>query len=283
MAGASHAPPPHILGVDFSGARDAARRIWVCEALADGDALSVAACYPLDDVVPAARGPGPACVALVQRIAAAPAPLAVGFDFPFGLERTLLPPHVRDWGRFLRWFADAFGSPADFRHWCRERAASRGLTEGDLRRATDKAAGTPWVPHNLRLHKQTFFGIRHVLAPLVAEHGCAGVPNQWPPGSDRWLLETCPASTLKNWQAVAPYKGRRLHHRRAREGLLRKLGERGVRIGPGALRERLLANAGGDALDSVLCAWAAWRAVRTPQALLAGVTAEHRLEGWVYA
>ncbi len=275
-------PPRRIMGVDFSGARDAARRIWVCHAHPDGDALSVEDCHPLADRTPVKSGPAAACEALVHTVRDAAGPLAVGFDFPFGLKRLLLPPEVRDWRDFVAWFARTFDSPEGFRRWCRNRAQARHMTEGALKRDADQEVGTPWVPHNLRLHKQTYFGIRHVLEPLVTVNGCVGIPYQPLSDGDRWLLETCPASALKRAGLSAPYKGRGPAHRAWRETLLAHLAAQGVSIPAGALRERVLSCAGGDALDAILCAWVVWRAVRTPATLLDGVTDAHRIEGHVY-
>jgi hypothetical protein len=47
------------------------------------------------------------------------------------------------------------------------------------------------------LFRQTCFGIRSVLAPLVRDGLVSVVPMQRPAADKPWLLEICPASTLK--------------------------------------------------------------------------------------
>ena len=96
------------------------------------------------------------------------------------------------------------------------------------------------------------------------------------------LLETCPASALKAAGMYLSYKGRSPAHRTARKKILGLLEEGGVSLENGGLRSVLLDNAGGDALDSVICAWIAGRVVSDPGRLFPALRPEHRVEGYVY-
>jgi hypothetical protein len=52
---------------------------------------------------------------------------------------------------------------------------------------------------------------------------------------------------------------------------------------PRHLHQSLLEDTEGDALDSVICAWIAWQALRDPPAPRPPLEPEHRVEGYVYA
>ena len=120
-----------------------------------------------------------------------------------------------------------------------------------------------------------------MLGPLLRAGACL-LPQQAPRAWRLWLLETCPASALKLRGGYRPYKGRTAAHRAEREALLRGVEQAGVAV-PRGLRRPLLEDGEGDALDSLLCAWIAWRAVRDPAALCPPLSPEHRVEGYVYA
>ncbi|HKI99417.1 MAG TPA: DUF429 domain-containing protein [bacterium] len=266
--------PPHIVGVDFSGAGQAGRKVWVTLAQPAGDNLRVT------DVRRAAGLPGgaaartPALAALVAWLRAM-GPAAVGLDFPFGLHRSLVPE------RSLRAFVAAFRAHYADAQAFRVAMRAAGRSERDLKRACDLEARTPFAPHNLRVYRQTWHGIAEVLAPLCAAGACL-LPMEPPQPGRLWLLEACPASALKARDWYHPYKGRGATHREARAELLRRVEAEGVAV-PRSRRAALLDDAEGDALDSVLCTWIAWRAVRDPAALLPPLSAEHGVEGYVYA
>lgn len=265
-----------IVGVDFSAAADAGRKTWIAEGAIDaGGALVVVSLVRASELPGGAVERDGALAALVAWIAEL-GDAVVGMDFPFGLSRELV--EEVDYPSFLREFGSRFATSADFRARCTERAGGR-----ELKRAADVSARTPMSPYNLRLHRQTFHGIRDVVAPLV----CSGAARAAPMcGDGAWagptLIEICPASTLKRDGLYGPYKGPGEEHLARRRAIVRALEIAGrVKKLSRSMRSRVLDDAGGDALDSVIAAEAsarAWRdGLRAP-----GRGREAMVEGWVF-
>jgi hypothetical protein len=112
------------------------------------------------------------------------------------------------------------------------------------------------------------------------------------PVPDRaWLLEICPASTLKQLKVDKPsYKGGRRAQwdaqRKARAGVIDRLAVNGLSLSDTA-RLEALDDRNGDALDSVVAAFAVFRSLLS-QAFPyvsgdAGSQAKHQIEGCIYA
>jgi hypothetical protein len=283
-----------FFGVDFSGARHAGRSIWVARLRADRDIPRVVSCVRGDELEGSGK-PRDACLTALRRLVAAHPEAVFGFDFPFGLSAGLI--EERSWEKFILNFPEKHDSAADFRKWCRDRSE-----EGEPKRRTDRETKTPFAPSNLRLYRQTFYGIRDLLLPLVRDGVTCVLPMQEPKPDQAWLLEICPASRLKRESAEAGlagfpgrYKGRSTEHRAARTRILRHL-ERTHRLriepDPGHqpvirsernLRSRILENPGGDALDSVIAALTAWLNVREGLSDRSDFDRVELLEGFVYA
>jgi hypothetical protein len=138
--------------------------------------------------------------------------------------------------------------------------------------------------YNLRLYRQTYFGIRDVLHPLVRDHLACVLPMQRMLRGRPWVLEICPASTLKHCGLYLPgYKRGGDAGCAARERILEGLEATGsLDILSSDLRARVLSNRGGDALDSVIAALATFRALRDPALLVVERSAAYALEGYVY-
>lgn len=183
-------PPSRVFGIDFSGAAGASRRIWITRAAVEGGALTIGDCFRADRLPSSARDRDRCLAALRSFIESQPFPAAFGLDFPFGSPRVLVREANRD--AFALSFAARFGDCDNFRHSCRAAAGGR-----ELQRVTGPESHTPFSPYNLRLFRQTCFGIRSVLAPLVRDGLVSVVPMQRPAADKPWLLEICPASTLK--------------------------------------------------------------------------------------
>ena len=97
-----------------------------------------------------------------------------------------------------------------------------------------------------------------------------------------WLLEVCPASTLKASGLYGSYKDAR-GSVEAREFILSSL-EKSGRVGfaDRAVRRRVLADSKGDALDSVIAADAAFRAVGDVERIVRAYRYPYYLEAYIY-
>lgn len=136
-----------------------------------------------------------------------------------------------------------------------------------IRRATDYDSKAPFDCYHYRIIYQTFYGMRDVVNPLRQTRGTAVLPFQYHKLSRarRVVVECCPSSVLKklglpHQNYKQPTGGpltrkRRLTRRailEAVEGMV-KIGERERRV--------MMRNPGGDALDAVIAAVGAARAV----------------------
>jgi hypothetical protein len=260
-----------ILGVDFSGASDAGRKIWIAEGrLDDAGALELLTCVAAIDLPGGGKAPAEAVPALARHIAGL-GPARVGCDFPFSLPRDLVG--ARSWRSFAIRYAADFADADTFRGLMRTQHNA-----AEHKRMTDRIAKTPFNSYNLRLYRQTWWGISGVLRPLIASRAASVRPQQRLLPGKPTLIEVCAACTLKSIRLYPPYKGSEAKHRRARRNILDGLIERGALGAPGRrMRSILLDNDGGDALDAVIGAIATARADLTIEA-----DPYQRLEGRVY-
>jgi len=264
-----------IYGVDFSGAKDAGRRMWIAGGTAEGDTLRIETCRSAD-ALPGSGRSRDRCLAALRDFIGAQAACAFGLDFPFGLPQPLVGQD--SWDDFVESFPGAYASPEVFRQSCRAAAGGR-----ELKRVTDRESKTPFAPYNLRLYRQTYFGIRDVLHPLVRGGLACILPMQRRRADRAWVLEICPASTLKQEWLYMPYKGRADEHRAARGHILERLeAMSALSISMPAVREAVLDDRGGDALDSVIAALATFRPLRDPAHLVVESGSPYALEGYVY-
>lgn len=260
-----------IIGVDFSGATDAGRKIWVAEGEQnEAGALELEHCLPATDLPGGGIAPEIAVPALARYVAQL-GEARVGCDFPFGLPRDLVV--ARSWRSFALRYAAEFIDADTFRSVMRSRHDAI-----EHKRMTDRIAGTPFNSYNLRLYRQTWWGITGVLDPLVRAKRAIVRPQQKLSAGKSILMEVCAACTLKSIDLYAPYKGRSPKHRKARQLILDFLTDTGRLSAPRRRRRALLLdNEGGDALDAVIGAIAAARAdlAKEPDPY-------QRLEGRVY-
>jgi hypothetical protein len=260
-----------ILGVDFSGASDAGRKIWIAEGRQSGNgALELLQCVPAMDLPGGGVQPEQAVPALASHVGAL-TDARVGCDFPFSLPRDLVT--VRTWRSFALRYAAEFADADSFRAIMRSRHNAI-----EHKRMTDRIAGTPFNSYNLRLYRQTWWGITGVVSPLVRAGRAIVRPQQKLRAGKAILIEVCAACTLKSIDLYPAYKGKEATHRKARQRILDHLIDRGALAAPERRTRRLLLdNEGGDALDAVIGAVSTARAdlTREPDAF-------QRLEGRVY-
>ncbi len=254
-----------IWGVDFSGARLAGEKIWLARALFDGESLQIQQLLRADELPNSGVEREQALSAVVQTLGAGTGAVA-GFDFPFSLQSESLgesdyPHFLQESANFTD--ADSFKNAFD-----------------DGRRRTDREGKTPFTPLNHRLYRQTFYGIRDVLRPLV-ENGAQVLPMMSPKTDALWLLEICPASTLKKEGLYLSYKGKSDLQRANREKILGAIQFRFAVKTEQAMDERAINDTEGDALDAILAALGTLRGLQNPETLKPRDTIDS-LEGRVY-
>lgn len=263
----------HFYGVDFSGAANAGSHIWIAQGIVQAEALVITGCRQARDLTGGGVERAVALPALCSLIAAAGSAV-FGMDFPFSLPERLIQQEA--WQTFAEAFAETYPDAESFRAQC------RALTDGrELKRRTDVETATPFCAYNLRMYRQTYYGIRDVLAPLVRDGAAAVLPMQRVIAGKPLLLEVCPAVLLKARGLYFPYKGPGAALMHARRDLLESLtADHRLRV-PEELRDRLIADTHGDALDSVIAAYGAFlAAVADPT--FATISPDYQLEGKVY-
>jgi hypothetical protein len=257
-----------IFGLDFSGATDAGRRIWLAEAARTSTGLDIRSCQPACELPGGAVDRASALAALRDFITRSPDAI-FGCDFPFSLPRVLIA--ASDWTTFIAGFDHVDASA--FRDRCRQDSPN-----GEPKRPTDVEAKTPWCAFNVRLYRQSFHGLAEVLRPLVGLGRAVALPMQATVADRAWLIETCPASVLKHLGWRGSYKGGMF--KRQRREILRLLIDRSL-LRPLSLRleRRVLDDPGGDALDSIIAALATATAL---EEIVGGSDGGDPLEGRVY-
>ena len=266
--------PRRILGIDFSGATDAGRKIWVAETrfdpLAADQPLKIETCIPAVELPQSGTSPYLAIAALANYITVDPTTIA-GCDFPFSLPAALVD--AATWRDFIDAFPRRFPDQESYRNDNRQRT-----NRIELKRQTDRIAGTPFNSYNLRLYRQAWWGMAYLLHPLVAQQRATIAPQMRRGKRKPTLIEICAACSLKDLDCYPAYKGREPIHRAARQRILDCLIALQLLVPPQRrLRQLLLDNNGGDALDAVIGAIATARADLTAPA-----DPIHRLEGRVF-
>ena len=268
--------PSHVrrvYGIDFSGAKDAGKHIWIATGVVEGKVLRIEKCSRADRFLGSGRGLEQ-CLSVLREFIASEKSSAFGLDFPFGLPRELL--NQGSWEEFIFDFRKRYPSAEEFHSLCHL------ATDGkERKRLTDREARTPFSPYNRHIYKQTYYGIRDVLRPLVQGGLARVLPMQRPEPGLPWVLEICPASTLK--RLGLPDKGRTKAHYDNRTHILEGLeAMQCLSISSSSLRSIVLDDHNGDALDSVIAASATFRVVCNPNRLIPGDMEPYRLEGYVY-
>jgi len=256
LAGQPMHPPQHIYGIDFSGAQDAGKKIWIAEGVVKTDLLLIEDCFMARDL----QGSGnelDICLLALKDFIKENQDAAFGLDFPFGLSYVLVKQE--SWKEFIIAFPNLYDGPDHFRQTSFSNAGNR-----ELKRKTDEEAETPFSPYNLRIFKQTYYGISEILHPLIQNNHACVLPMQKPAPKKPWIIEICPASTLQSLKLYhLQYKGRTDQHRHNRWEILQEI----VRIGPIHIDQpeicrKIIEDTGGDALDSVIAAMATFRALK---------------------
>lgn len=260
--------PETVYGVDFSGAKDAERNIWIAGGPLTNNRLEIdtvgTARSVFDQVVSGRDDTHEALVDWLREKESA----VVGMDFPFGLPEFLVKKIIEDsssWTEFVEAFPpDNLTDESKFAEWGKEETRTHSNNERTFcKRETDGPVGAK-SPYGFIGDTITFYGIRNVLFPLVSEGEVTVPPMQKtafePPLT---ILETYPSGTLDQLGLCRQnYKGGKESEKKRRRRNLDGLTEEiGVSLADSVDKEEIIENAGGDALDAVVAAAAAFRAV----------------------
>jgi len=131
---------------------------------------------------------------------------------------------------------------------------------------------------------QTFYGIRDLLQPLVSLGKISVPPILLNAPNLPCLFEVCPAGALKILDLYKPsYKGRTRAHYDARSQILKTLENScSIAVPSVALRDTILSNTRGDALDSMLAAVITAKAINSPAYIDAKSGDPYCVEGCIY-
>ncbi len=264
-----------VFGIDFSGASDAGRKIWIAGGIIKEGLLQIQVCNQASEF-PGANIKLDVCLEALRDFIAGEKDGVFGFDFPFGLPRELIKE--KSWDDFVLHFPENYMYPGEFRSKCRKPAIGR-----ELKRITDIESKTPFSPYNLRVYRQTYYGIHDVLHSLTKNHLACVLPMQNALPDKPWLLEICPASTLKKLLQVKKlpsYKGTDDQHYKARGLILDELTETNQLLIPRLVRSTAKDNSGGDALDSIIAAYSTFHAYLNH--FKVEPNENYKLEGYVF-
>jgi hypothetical protein len=275
-----------IYGVDFSGAKDAGRKIWLSQGVLSNGKIVINDSFRLADRPNFGRKREQCLIALREFIEKK-RDCAFGFDFPFGLPGKICKDLGFDtWEKFIRKFPEKFDKPDNFKKLCWKIAGN-----SELKRTTDEESLTPHSPYNLRMFKGTFYGIAGILYPLVNGGKACILPMQrYKPGKTG-VIEICPASTLKNEGIYRPYKKSKERNntiiaeikRDNRSSILNYLEKQGVIISSANIKNKIVTDDEGDGIDSIIAVYATFKARINPKFPNPDKTKEaYNLEGYVY-
>lgn len=277
-----------VWGVDFSGAKEAGRNIWLARVQPDDGKRGAARLTELHCLESLAGDTGrDVALAHLVKMIQASRDAVWAIDFPFAV-----PVEIMDdgcgWREQLDFVAAWNGDAYAYGRWCVERAKRIG-GKMHIRRSTDVLTKTPFDCYHYRIVCQTFHGMRDVLRPLSDHAGTAVLPFDLAKAkkAKRIVVEGCPSSTLKrlglphqNYKQPTggPLTARRRKTRRTILDGLKPL----VWIDASHLRT-IMRNPGGDALDAVIAAVGVAWAIGNVDPTAGPDHLRHLREGFIYA
>ncbi|WMW21963.1 hypothetical protein RE476_11405 [Methanolobus mangrovi] len=265
-----------VYGIDFSAAKDACKKIWVSSGRPVGNTYHIDECYRLADMLALSgnyRVGRDECFAALRYLIVNNEDAVIGIDLSFSLPEALIED---DWEDFIGSFSSKYPSAEQFRGSCRSLAGGK-----ELKRASEVRAKVPFSVYNLRLYRQTYFGIRDIISPLVRDGLACVLPMQEAKNGKPWLIEICPACRLKKENMYIPYKGKTGDKRSARLQILEYFMNKGLVI-PESLQERIVEDTEGDALDSILATYSTFRSLSRLDGISKSLKGNYMVEGYTF-
>jgi hypothetical protein len=267
-------PRSLVYGVDFSGAKDACQRIWISKGSIVNGKLSITECSPLGRLIGDIKTDRDSCFAALRGLIEQETKAVFGLDLSFAIPVSLMDGE--DWEDFVLDFVQRYENPEQFREKCRSAASNK-----EIKRHTESRNRAPFSTYNLRLFRQTFYGIRDIVHPLVRDRLACALPMQSAVDDLPWMIEICPACRLKDEGIYYPYKGTTQKELGNRTLILEHLVEEGLLIS-GHVRDMVLKDERADGLDSIIAAFIVFRAL-VDEELGQDVTDIYRREGMIFS
>ena len=265
-----------IFGIDYSGSLQASKKIWICEAEFFKNEININSVYSIFDKfkIKSREETNYQIISLIKNN-----PDGVfGFDFPFSLPIRAI--QNLSWKEFIINFDKTYKSENEFRNKLRKLFNFK-----DIKRKCDITSKTPFSPYNLRIYRQTYYGITEILKPLLLLNSTSVLPFDKTESKKSIIMEVCPASLMKirketiKWPGS--YKGKKEVHRENRMKILDiLLSHLNLKFLDLKNQEFILNDAEGDALDSLICVICALRGLSYPE--LSVKDENYMLEGYVY-
>ncbi|MEL4305195.1 DUF429 domain-containing protein [Methanococcoides cohabitans] len=274
MSSPPASPRPLVYGVDFSGSKTACKKIWVSRGTIHNRTLHIDSCCPISELMPEDIGKErDNCLSFLRKLISTEAKAIFGLDLSMGLPEALNNDH--NWENSILNFSKTYKSPEDFRTKCRNSMGNK-----EVKRKTEIQKKAPFCTYNLRLYKQTYYGIRYIIEPLLKKGSARIIPIQEPHPEKALLAEVCPACTLKRKDIYIPYKGKNKRELENRRMILSAMKTWNIELEDHVV-EAALKDTEADALDSILAAYAAYSALQRMDER-ASLAKEYISEGMIY-
>lgn len=248
------------LGVDWSGGKKAHKKVWSA-----GVEFSPTGCSLVTVGRPFAAGGPPTVSGGFASWLAGQSFDTAGFDFCFGLHSD----HIKALN--LPASGPAAVGAATQARWQTAEGFRQAVGQ-ELKRKTDVTQAAPFAPTNLRMFRQTYWGLRAMLSVTEA------VPP-WSYNTGRTVAEVLPAQVAKLIAPGCSYKKK--GGAAERTAMVAALKATCRMVVPEASEKILIDDKCGDAIDAVLAAvaaassWASGFAGAPPAAATTG-------EGWIF-
>ncbi len=263
-----------VYGIDFSGAEKPGSLIWITEATPQDHGIRITNCRSAKDLLKLQTPHRDAVLPKLVRFVADRPNAVFGCDFPFSLPAHLVEPLT--WKEFVKKYPECFRTPEAFQQYCNQ-ANLEKYKKKEVQRETEKRWRECIPVNNLRMFKMTHFGIRSFLRPLVLEHGASVPPLTDGASTAPLVLEVFGTGTCINLDidltSSKQNPGKSLRH-------LESLGR--VSFVSDCLRDTVLGSP-DHALDSVIAADAAFRAVSDPAHINSLRKPPYTVEGHIFA
>lgn len=262
-----------ILGIDFSGAQDAGRHIWITEGTVQQGTLDISTCEQATAYFNCSADQDTVYQNLVDMIDQKQN-ATIGIDFPFAIPEVAINVVFNEnrWDNFAESQRWSNLDPENFRDQCTNMCHNE-LRDTDAIHRAD-------CPHSIRVHKQTYYGISEILEPLLQRNvSVAPLINT---NRNVTVLETYPAATLarENNLFASRYKTRSSTKDRRRHNVQELAQHPNLNLSNISTR-KIIDNTAGDALDSMVAALATFDASHNSSPF--SVTPVNPIEGHIFA